>query len=105
MGYLKFEDLLLTEKFQNSEHTLPILLRDKEIDANSIVMDLSKLPHLMIAGEEDKRKTMLLHNIIKSLIYKRKASELQLVLIDPSKKEFNVYADVKNDYILNSAAL
>ena len=99
MGYLKFEDLLLTEKFQNSEHTLPILLRDSEIDTNSIVMDLCKLPHLMIAGEEDKRKTMLLHNIITSLIYKRKPSELQLVLIDPSKKEFNVYADVKNDYL------
>lgn len=99
MGYLKFEDLILTEKFQNSEYTLPILLRDREIDANSIVMDLCKLPHLMIAGEENKRKTMLLHNIITSLIYKRKPSELQLVLIDPSKKEFNVYADVKNDYI------
>ena len=100
--FVGFEEWLHNEKFQNSEHTLPIVLKlenCRQIDGDLIVMDLCKLPHLIVAGEEDKRKTMLLHNVITSLIYKRKPSELQLVLIDSSKKEFNVYSDVKNDYI------
>ncbi len=92
--------IISSKEFQNSTLDLPIGLG--KTDSNEIlVTDLTKMPHVLIAGSKGAGKTNLLNVIITSLLYKKSPEQLKLVLIDPKKREFNSYTKIEK-YFLTS---
>ena len=61
--------------------------------------DLTKIPHLLVAGATGQGKSVGLNVIITSLLYKKHPNELKLVLIDPKKVEFSVYSPIANHFM------
>ena len=80
-----------SEAFQNTKAKLPMVLGSTV--ANQVyVADLAKMPHLLVAGATGQGKSVGLNSIIASLLYKMGPSELKLLLVDPKKVEFSLYA-------------
>ena len=86
--------VLESEAYQNSKYELPMAL-GCTVSNEVFVADLTKLPHLLVAGATGKGKSVGLNAIIASLLYKKGPSELKLVLVDPKRVEFSVYADLE----------
>lgn len=76
---------------------LPIAL-GKTITNEVFMVDLAKIPHLLVAGATGQGKSVGLNAIITSLLYK-KHPELKFVLIDPKKVEFSVYSRITNKFM------
>lgn len=91
-------EAIASKAFQESEAILPMVL-GITVSNLFIVADLTKMPHLLVAGASGGGKSVCLNSIINSLLYKKKPNELKLVLIDPKKVEFNVYSDIKKYYL------
>ena len=87
---VRLKEVLESKEFQDSKSHLPIAL-GIDSENNTIVADLAKMPHLLIAGAMGQGKTVLLHSIILSLLYKLSPADLKLVLIDPMQVEFNQF--------------
>lgn len=85
-----FRDVIETEEFQNSNSKITLAL-GKNISGEPIVGDLSKMPHLLIAGATGSGKSICINSIICSFLYKAKPDELKLMLIDPKKVELAGY--------------
>ena len=83
-------ELLESKAFKNCTDPLPIAI-GKDISGEIVVGSLAKMVHLLIAGQTGSGKSVFIHNIIISLIYKYSPDDLRLVLIDPKRVEFNVY--------------
>lgn len=83
-------ELLESSEFQNAKDPLPVAI-GKDISGEIVVRSLAKMVHLLIAGQTGSGKSVFIHNIIMSLIYKYGPDDLRLVLIDPKKVEFNIY--------------
>ncbi len=77
---------------------LPIAL-GKTITNEVFMVDLAKIPHLLVAGATGQGKSVGLNAIITSLLYKKHPNELKLVLIDPKKVEFSVYSRIANKFM------
>lgn len=92
------KDIIVSEKFQNNKYELPIGL-GKTISNESFVVDLAKMPHLLMAGATGQGKSVGLNAIIASLLYKKHPSELKFVLVDPKKVEFTLYSIIENHYL------
>jgi len=86
-------ELLEDEKFINSKSKLTIAL-GKDISGKPFYMDLRKAPHLMIAGTTGSGKSVFLHTIITSLLYKANPFELKFIMIDPKMLELSIYNDI-----------
>lgn len=86
-----------SKAFQESKAELPMCL-GCTVSNEVFVADLTKMPHLLVAGATGKGKSVGLNAIITSLLYKKGPSELKLVLIDPKRVEFSVYADIEKYY-------
>lgn len=82
--------ILNSKKFQETKMELPIAI-GKTIMNEVYMVDLAKLPHLLVAGATGQGKSVGLNAIITSLLYKKHPNELKIVLIDPKKVEFSVY--------------
>lgn len=82
--------LLNSKKFQESKMDLPLAL-GKTITNEVFMVDLAKIPHLLVAGATGQGKSVGLNAIITSLLYKKHPNELKIVLVDPKKVEFSVY--------------
>ncbi len=95
---VSMESILNSEKFQKSNYELPIAL-GKTITNEVFMVDLAKIPHLLVAGATGQGKSVGLNAIITSLLYKKHPNELKLVLIDPKKVEFSVYASIANHFM------
>ncbi|MDP2736029.1 MAG: DNA translocase FtsK, partial [bacterium] len=80
-------------KFGQTPFTLPIAL-GRDVAGTPVVVDLSRMPHMMVAGATGSGKTIALNNIIVSLLYKQTPDNLRLVLVDPKRVEFPVYNDL-----------
>ena len=78
------KSVITTEKFLKSDYELPIVL-GKTISNEVFVTDLSKMPHLLMAGATGQGKSVGLNIILASLIYKKHPSQLKFVLVDPKK--------------------
>ena len=89
-----FRAVLSTPDFMESKMELPVAL-GQDIEGKPFILDLTKTPHILIAGATGMGKSMALHSIIASLISKNKPEDLKLVLIDPKKSEFMSYAYLK----------
>jgi S-DNA-T family DNA segregation ATPase FtsK/SpoIIIE len=95
---VSMESILHTRKFQESHFELPIAL-GKTITNEVFMVDLAKLPHLLVAGATGQGKSVGLNAIITSLLYKKHPSELKIVMIDPKKVEFSVYAPIEKHFL------
>ena len=91
-----------SKEFQESGAHLPIAL-GIDYENNIAVADLAKMPHLLIADATGQGKSVLLNNIILSLLYRLSPDDLKLVLIDPKHVEFNHYNRIKKQYLLRTS--
>lgn len=87
---VSMESVLGTKKFKEAKMDLPLAL-GKTITNEVFMVDLAKIPHLLVAGATGQGKSVGLNAIITSLLYKKHPNELKFVLIDPKKVEFSVY--------------
>ncbi len=90
--------ILNSKKFQESSMELPIAL-GKTITNDVYMVDLAKIPHLLVAGATGQGKSVGLNAIITSLLYKKHPNELKIVLVDPKKVEFSVYAPIAQHFM------
>jgi DNA segregation ATPase FtsK/SpoIIIE, S-DNA-T family len=90
--------LLASEKFQHSTFNLPIAI-GKKIDNENFIVDLSTMPHLLMAGATGQGKSVGLNAILVSLLYKKHPSQLKLVLVDPKKVELSLYRVIEKHFL------
>ena len=95
---VSMRDIITSDKFNNNNFALPIGL-GKTINNEAFVVDLAKMPHLLVAGATGQGKSVGLNAIITSLLYTKHPSELKFVLIDPKKVEFTLYSAIENYYL------
>jgi S-DNA-T family DNA segregation ATPase FtsK/SpoIIIE len=92
------QSIIGSKKFQESTYDLPIAL-GKTITNEVFMVDLCKMPHVLVAGATGQGKSVGLNAIITSLLYKKHPAELKFVLIDPKKVEFSIYSVIENHYL------
>jgi len=90
--------ILASKKYQESKHELPVAL-GKTISNDTFTFDLSKMPHILVAGATGQGKSVGLNAIISSLIYKKHPSQLKFVLIDPKKVELTLYSKIERHFL------
>jgi S-DNA-T family DNA segregation ATPase FtsK/SpoIIIE len=90
--------LLASDKFQHSNFNLPIAI-GKKIDNENFIVDLSAMPHLLMAGATGQGKSVGLNAILVSLLYKKHPSQLKLVLVDPKKVELSIYRTIEKHFL------
>ena len=95
---VSMESILNSKKFQETKMDLPIAL-GKTITNEVYMVDLAKIPHLLVAGATGQGKSVGLNAIITSLLYKKHPNELKLVLVDPKKVEFSIYTPLANHFM------
>ena len=95
---VSMESILNSKRFQETTMDLPIAI-GKTITNEIFMVDLAKLPHLLVAGATGQGKSVGLNAIITSLLYKKHPNELKLVLIDPKKVEFSPYAPIAQHFM------
>jgi S-DNA-T family DNA segregation ATPase FtsK/SpoIIIE len=95
---VSMKDVLASDKFKNNKYELPIAL-GKTISDEPFVVDLAKMPHVLMAGATGQGKSVGLNAIITSLLYTKHPSELKFVLVDPKKVEFTLYSAIENHYL------
>ncbi len=91
-------DVLNSDKFRKAKMALPIAL-GKTIQNETLVVDLAKMPHLLIAGATGQGKSVGINTIIMSLLYKQHPAEVKLVLVDPKKVELSLYSRLENHFL------
>ncbi len=95
---VSMRSLLSSEKFQNTRFELPIAL-GKTISNETYIADLTRMPHLLMAGATGQGKSVGLNAIITSLLYKKHPSQLKIVLVDPKKVELSLYNKIERHYL------
>ncbi len=95
---VSMESILNSRKFQETTMELPIAL-GKTITNEVFMVDLAKIPHLLVAGATGQGKSVGLNAIIASLLYKKHPSELKIVLVDPKKVEFSIYSSLYRHFL------
>lgn len=90
--------LLSSEKFQKNNFQLPIAL-GKKIDNENFIVDLTSMPHLLMAGATGQGKSVGLNAILVSLLYKKHPSQIKFVLIDPKKVELSIYKSIEKHFL------
>ena len=95
---VSMKTLLSSEKFQSSSYNLPIAI-GKKIDNENFIVDLTTMPHLLMAGATGQGKSVGLNAILVSLLYKKHPSQLKLVLIDPKKVELSLYRTIEKHFL------
>ncbi len=88
-----FRDILSSEVFQKSKSPLTMGL-GKDIAGNPVIADLAKMPHLLVAGTTGSGKSVGVNSMILSLLYKSRADEVRLIMVDPKMLELSVYEDI-----------
>jgi S-DNA-T family DNA segregation ATPase FtsK/SpoIIIE len=95
---VSMKTLLSSEKFQHNNYSLPIAL-GKRIDNDNYIVDLTSMPHLLMAGATGQGKSVGINAILVSLLYKKHPSQLKFVLIDPKKVELNIYRHIEKHFL------
>ncbi len=95
---VSMKSILSSDKFLNNNFELPIGL-GKTISNESFVTDLTKMPHLLVAGATGQGKSVGLNAILTSLLFKKHPSQLKFVLIDPKRVELTLYSKIERHYL------
>jgi len=95
---VSMHSIIASKKFQESKFELPVAF-GRTITNEIFMVDLAKMPHLLVAGATGQGKSVGLNAIITSLLYKKHPSQLKLVLVDPKKVEFNIYGDIDKHFL------
>jgi S-DNA-T family DNA segregation ATPase FtsK/SpoIIIE len=95
---VSMKTLLSSEKFQLNNHSLPIAI-GKKIDNDNFIVDLTSMPHLLMAGATGQGKSVGVNAILVSLLYKKHPSQLKLVLVDPKKVELSIYRHIEKHFL------
>ena len=95
---VSMRSVIASNKFQTAEMELPIAL-GKNISNETFVVDLTKMPHLLMAGATGQGKSVGLNAVITSLLYKKHPAEIKFVLVDPKKVELNIYSRIERHYL------
>lgn len=90
--------LIASEKFQNSDFELPIVM-GKTITNETYTFDLAKLPHLLVAGATGQGKSVGLNAILVSLLYKKHPAQVKFVLVDPKKVELTLFNKIERHFL------
>ena len=92
------KSVISSPKFQQAEMELPIAL-GKTISNETFVVDLAKMPHLLMAGATGQGKSVGLNAILASLLYKKHPAEVKFVLVDPKKVELTLFNKIERHYL------
>ncbi len=95
---VSMKSILASKKFQDAEMELAIAL-GKTISNETFVFDLTKMPHLLVAGATGQGKSVGLNAIIASLLFKKHPAQLKFVMIDPKKVELSLYSKIERHYL------
>ena len=95
---VSMKSALASKKFQEEDYELPVAL-GKTISNETYVFDLTRMPHLLVAGATGQGKSVGLNAIITSLLYKKHPSQLKFVLVDPKKVELTLYAKIERHFL------
>ncbi|MDO9510195.1 MAG: DNA translocase FtsK 4TM domain-containing protein [Bacteroidales bacterium] len=95
---VSMRSILSSERFQSSKYELPIGI-GKTISNECYVADLTKMPHLLMAGATGQGKSVGLNAIITSLLYRKHPSQLKFVLVDPKKVELTLFSKIERHYL------
>jgi S-DNA-T family DNA segregation ATPase FtsK/SpoIIIE len=95
---VSMRSIIGSKKFQESNAELPIAL-GKTISNETFMVDLAKMPHILVAGATGQGKSVGLNAIITSLLYKKHPSQLKFVLVDPKKVELNLYSSLEKHFL------
>ena len=95
---VSMRSLVASTKFQESKYELPIAL-GKDISNQSYVMDLTKCPHLLVAGATGQGKSVGLNTIVASILYRKHPAQVKFVLVDPKKVELTLYNNIEKHYL------
>ncbi len=95
---VSMRSVIASPKFQNAEMDLPIAL-GKTISNETFVVDLAKMPHLLMAGATGQGKSVGLNAILTSLLYKKHPAEVKFVLVDPKKVELTLFNKIERHYL------
>lgn len=91
-------DVIRSAKFQESHYELPIVM-GRTITNEAFTFDLTKMPHLLVAGATGQGKSVGLNVILTSLLYKKHPSELKFVMVDPKKVELSLYSRLNKHFL------
>lgn len=95
---VSIRSVLSTERFQKSDMELPVVL-GKTISNEVFIVDLTRMPHLLVAGATGQGKSVGLNVLLTSLLYKRHPSQLKFVLVDPKKVEMSLFSKIERHYL------
>lgn len=95
---VSIRSVLATQAFQKTDKELPVAL-GKTISNEVYVIDLAKMPHLLVAGATGQGKSVGLNVILTSLLYKRHPATLKFVLVDPKKVEMSLFSKIERHYL------
>ena len=95
---VSMRSMITSEVFSNSKFDLPVVL-GKTISNEIYVVDLAKMPHLLMAGATGQGKSVGLNVLLTSLIYKKHPSQLKLVLVDPKKVELTLFNKLERHFL------
>jgi S-DNA-T family DNA segregation ATPase FtsK/SpoIIIE len=95
---VSMKSILSSKKFQDADMELAIAL-GKTISNETFVFDLTKMPHLLVAGATGQGKSVGLNAIIASLLYKKHPAQLKFVMIDPKKVELSLYTKIERHFL------
>ena len=95
---VSMRSVIASQKFQQSKMQLPIAL-GKTISNETLVVDLAKMPHLLMAGATGQGKSVGLNAVLTSLLYKKHPAEVKFVLVDPKKVELTLFNKIERHYL------
>ncbi|MDG1823839.1 MAG: DNA translocase FtsK 4TM domain-containing protein [Flavobacteriaceae bacterium] len=95
---VSFRSVVGSKNFQEAEMELPLAL-GKTISNETFVVDLAKMPHMLMAGATGQGKSVGLNTILSSLLYKKHPAEIKFVLVDPKKVELTLYNKIERHYL------
>ncbi|MBO6107781.1 MAG: DNA translocase FtsK [Eubacterium sp.] len=90
---ITLRELLESDEFQNSKSRLSFAV-GKDISGKTIVTDIAKMPHVLVAGSTGSGKSVLINTLIMSIIFKSDPNDVKLIMVDPKMVEFMAFADI-----------
>jgi S-DNA-T family DNA segregation ATPase FtsK/SpoIIIE len=87
------------DEFQRCTCELPLAI-GKSIDGKTRIIDLTEMPHILVAGASGKGKSVGLNAMLTSLLFKKRPDELQLILFDPKRQELDIYKMLKRQFLV-----